>query len=161
MIVAVDHDETLARVDQQAQQILVARRVRRGEHQPVDLALAQRFELFALFERILARAAQEQRVAARRDDRLEAGDDLHEEGMHQIRDDDAERVRAAQREASCDGVGAVSELLDFLEHTGARRGPDVGLIVEDLRDGGDGDAELGGDSLHREGHRTDPVGFIQ
>src|SRR5213082_955374 len=38
-----------------------------------------------------------------------------EKRVHQIGDDDAERVGAAEGEAAGDGVGAITELFDFLE----------------------------------------------
>ena len=82
-------------------------------------------------------------------DRLEPGDDLDEERVHQIGDDDAERVGAAEREAARDGVGLVAELGDLGEHARARGMADVAAIVEDLGDGRDGHAELAGDPLHR------------
>ena len=45
---------------------------------------------------ILARAAEQQPVAAHAGDRLDARDDLDEERVHQIGNDDAEGVGAAK-----------------------------------------------------------------
>ncbi len=103
----------------------------------------------ALLARILARAAQQQTVAAHARHRLDAGNDLHEERMHQIRDDDAERVGAAQREAAGDRIALIAELLDLREHAGAGGLADVAAVVQHLRDGRDRHAELAGDALHR------------
>ena len=56
---------------------------------------------------------------------------------------------AAKGEASGDGVGLVAKLGDLGEDPGAGGVADILAIVEDLRDGRDGHAELGGDPLHR------------
>ena len=111
----------------------------------------------ALLGRIFVRAAQQQAVAARAGDRLEAGDDLDEERVHQIGNDDAERVGAAEREAARDGVGLVAELGDLGEDAGAGRVADVVAVVEHLRDGRDRHAELAGDPLHRGRRGIAPV----
>ena len=81
----------------------------------VDLPAAQHLELRPLLARILAGAAQQQPVAARAGDRLDARDDLDEERVHQIGNDDAERVGAAEAEAAGHGVALVAELLDLGE----------------------------------------------
>ena len=59
------------------------------------------------------------------------------------------RMAAAQREAAGDGVALVAELFDLGEDAVARGLADVAVIVQDLRDGHDGDAELSGDPPHR------------
>ena len=149
VIVAVDHDERRALRGQLLQHVGVARGMRRREHDAVHLAAAQHLELRALLAGILAGAAQQQAVAAHAGDRLDAGDDLDEEGVHQIRDDDAEGVGAAEAQAAGDGVALVAELLDFREDAGAGGLADVVVVVEHLGDGRDRDAELAGDPLHR------------
>ena len=157
VIVAVDHHDALAGRDHFPEQVRVARGVRRRQHQAVDLPLLQNLQLLALLVRVLAGAAQQQGVAALREDRFDGGDDLDEERMHQIGDDDAEGLRPAKGQAARDRVGAVAQLLHFLQDTRARDRPDVGLIVQDFGDGGDRDPELQGDPLHRKGHRGQPL----
>ena len=130
------------------QDVGVARAVRRGEDDAVDLTAAEHGELGPLLVRILAGAAEQQAVAAHARHRLDAGDDFHEEGVHQVGDDDAEGVGAAQAEAAGDGVALVAELVHLGEHAGARGLADVVVVVEHLRDRGDRDAELAGDALH-------------
>ncbi len=149
VIVAIDHHQADAERLEPLQQVRVAGGIDRREDDAVDLALAQHVDLGALLDGILVRAAQQQSVAARAGDRLEAGDDLDEERVHQVRDDDAERVGAAQGEAARDGVGLVAELGDLGEDAGAGGVADVVAVVEDLGDGRDGHAELAGDPLHR------------
>ena len=68
--------------------------------------------------------------------------------MHQVGDDDAEGVGAAEGEAAGDGVGLIAELGDFGEHASARRLADVLAIVQHLRDGRDRHPELAGDAFH-------------
>ena len=131
------------------QQIGIARRVDGGEDDPVDLALPQHVDFGAFLGRIFVRAAEQQAVAARAGDRLESGHDLDEERVHQIGNDDAERVRAPQREAARDGVGLVAKFGNLGEDPGAGRVADVLAIVEDLGDGRDRHAEFSGDPLHR------------
>ena len=123
MIVAIDHHEAGAVLGQLLQQVGVAGAVRRREHDAVDLPAAQHLELRSLFARILAGAAQEQPVAAHAGDRLDARDDLDEERVHQIGNDDAEGVGAAQGEAAGDGIALVAELFDLGEDArfGSRR----------------------------------------
>ena len=82
------------------------------------------------------------------------GDDLDEERVHQIRDDHAERVGPPQREAAGDGVGPVAKLLDLGEHPLSRGVADIGMVVEDLGNRGDGHAEFGGDPFHRGGRHA-------
>ena len=86
MIIAIDHDNRRPKPGQLPQQVVVGRPVRRREHDAVDLAAAQHFELGAFLGRILTRAAQEQAVAAHTRDRFDAGNDLDEERVHQIGD---------------------------------------------------------------------------
>ncbi len=121
---------------------------RRGDDDAVDLTAAEHRELGPLLVRILAGAAEQQAVAAHAGHRLDAGDDLDEEGVHQIGDHDAERVGAAQAEAAGDGVALVAELLHLGEHPRAGGVADVVVVVEHLRDRGDRHPELHGDALH-------------
>ena len=153
VIVAVDHHDLDAEAGQVAEQVRIAGGVRRRQHDPVDLPLAQHVELRALLLRVLVRAAEQQAVAARADGGLETGDDFHEEGGHQVGDDDAECVGAPERETAGDRVGLVAELGDLGEHPRARGVADVLAVVEDLGDGRDGHAELSGDPFHRGGGR--------
>ena len=149
MIVAVDHHEADPKRRQALQQVGVAGGVDGGEDDAVDLPLAEHLDLGALLGGVLVGAAEQQPVAARARDRLEAGDDLDEERVHQVGNDDAEGVGAAKREAAGDGVHLVAELGHLRQHAGARRVADVVAIVEDLGDGGDRHAELAGDPFHR------------
>jgi hypothetical protein len=97
---------------------------------------------------ILAGAAEQHAVAADAGHRLDAGDDLNEEGVHEIGNHDPERVRPAQAEAARHGVALVAELLHLGEHTRAGGVADVVVVVEHLRDRGNRDPELHGDALH-------------
>ena len=92
------------------------------------------------------RSGVKARLAA---DRLDAGNDLDEERMHQVGDDDADGVTAAKRETARDGVALIAKLFDFGEDTASRGLADVAMVVEDLGDGHDRDAELAGDAAHR------------
>ena len=70
---------------------------------------------------------------------------------------DAQRVGASQRKASCDGVRPVSKLFDFCEYARARRGPDVGLLIQNFGYRRNGNAQFRGDPLHRgRMHLLDP-----
>ena len=153
VVVTIDHDDADALRGEALQEIGVAGGVRRGQDDAVHLALTQQLEFIALLARILVRAAQQQTVAARARDRFEAGDDLDEEGVHQIGDDDAERVRAAEGKAAGDGVGLIAEFGDFGEYAGAGGVADVLAVVQDLRDGGDRHPQLAGDPFHGGGRR--------
>jgi hypothetical protein len=148
VIVAIDHDHRGAVLNQVLQDVGVARSGRRGDDDAVDLAAAEHRELGPLLVRILAGAAEQQAVAANARHRLDAGDDFHEEGVHQVGDHDAEGVGAAQAEASGNGVSLVAELVHLGEHPRAGRRADVVVVVEHFRDGGDRDPELAGDALH-------------
>ena len=149
MVVAIDHHHRGTEAGELSQQILVLGAVRGGEHDAVDLAAAQHLELGALFGGVLARAAQQQAVAADAGNRLDAGDDLDEKRVHQIGNDDADRVAAAEGQAARDGVALVADLLDLGEHAIARGVTDIPVIVQDLGDGHDGNAELAGNPPHR------------
>jgi hypothetical protein len=148
VIVPIDHHEGGPLLGQLLQQAGDPRAVRRREDDAVDLAAAQHLELRLLFLRVLAGAAQQQSISARAGHRLDAGDDLDEERVHQVGDDDAEGVGAAKAEAAGNRVTLVAEFFDLGEDAGAGGLADVGAIVEHLGDGGDGDTELAGDPLH-------------
>ena len=122
-----------------------------AEDDAVHLALPKHFDFLALLARILVRAAEQEAVAAVARDRLDTRDDLDEERVHQVRNDDAERAGAAEREAAGDGVGLVAELGDLGEHARAGGIADVAAVVQDFGDRGDRDAQLVGDALHRGG----------
>ena len=66
----------------------------------------------------------------------------------EIGDDHPERVGATQREAAGDRVGTVAEL-DFGEHALASGVADIGVMIENLGDRGDGHAQFSGDPFHR------------
>jgi hypothetical protein len=117
MIVAIDHHERGALLGQLLQHVGVARRARRRQHDAVHLTPAQHLELRALLARIFTRAAEQQAEASHAGDRLDAGDDLHEEGVHQIGNDDAERVGAAEAQAARHGVALIAELFDLRQHS--------------------------------------------
>jgi hypothetical protein len=68
--------------------------------------------------------------------------------VHQVGDDDAEGVGAAEREASGDGVGLITEFGDLREDAGAGGMADVRAVVEHLGHRGDRDPELPGDAFH-------------
>ena len=148
VIVAIDHHQRGPERGHRHEGVAVPGRRSRGDHNPVHLPRAEQIQLAPLLARVLAGAAQQQPVAACADDRVDPGDDLHEERVHQVRDDDAERVRAPQREAAGDRVGPVAELLDARHHPRAGRVADVGLAVDDLGDGRDRHAQIGGDPFH-------------
>ena len=120
MIVAVDHHDGGAESSQLPQQVLIRGTVHRREDDAVDLAAAQHLEFCPLFRRVLARAAQQQSIAARACDRLDARDDLDEKRVHQIGDDDADGMAAAKCQAAGDGVSLIPELFDLGEHAAAR-----------------------------------------
>ena len=149
MVVAVDHHHGRAEAGQLPQQVLVGRTVHGREHDAVNLSAAQHLELGALLGRILARAAQQQPVAADARHRLDARDDLDEERMHQIGDDDANGVAAAEGQTARDGVSLIAELFDLREDAIARGLADIAVVVQDFGNRHDGYAELAGDSPHR------------
>jgi hypothetical protein len=152
VIVAVEHDERRAVRDELTQDVGVPGGAGRGNDDPVDLPLPEHREFGALLAHVLAGGAKQHAEAAGREHRLHAGNDLDEKRVHQVRDDDADRGRAAEREAAGDRVGAIAELLDLGEHARARLGADVVVVVDHLRDGRDGHAQLAGNPLHRRGH---------
>ena len=110
--------------------------------------------------RVLARAAQQQSVAAHARNRLDARDDLDEERVHQIGNDDADGVAAAKGQAAGDGVALIAELFDLGEHAAARGLADVPVIVQDFGDRHDGDAELAGNPSHRGSWPWAVFGFL-
>ena len=149
VIVAVDHDERRAARRQLLQQSVLPEpcaeaRTMPSTWRPRSISSSARSLPGSSLE--LHSSRPKPRDAG---DRLDAGDDLDEERVHQIGDDDAERVGAAEAEAAGDGVALVAELFDLGEDAGAGRLADVGVVVQHLRDGRDRDAELAGDPLHR------------
>jgi hypothetical protein len=71
--------------------------------------------------------------------------------VHQIGNDDAERMRATKCQRARDRIRPVAQFLDLRQHPRARRRADVVVVVEHLRDGRDGHAKLAGDPFHRGG----------
>ena len=153
MVVAIDQHQPLAGGDHPRQERIAVLRVDRRQDDAIDLAIEQHLQLRTLARRILADVAQQQPVAERMDVLLDRRHDLDEEGVHQVGDDDAERVGTAQRQAARDGVGTVAELLDLGEHALAHLVPDVAAIVEHLRDSRHRHSESGGDVSHGDSHR--------
>ena len=100
MIVAIDQHESLAGGDDPRQERVAVLRIHGREDDAVDLTVQQHLQLRTLARRIFADVAQQQPIAERMDVLLDRCHDLDEEGVHQVGDDDAERVGAAQAGAS-------------------------------------------------------------
>jgi hypothetical protein len=92
-----------------------------------------------LLARVEARGGEECLEAAAPGFVVERCGDLREEGIEEVRDDDADDAGAAAREVAGEEVGSVAELRDDLQDAGARFRPDVGLAVEDAGDCAEGD----------------------
>ena len=115
MVVAIDHHEADAEGVSCCSRSVLPDAVRRPSTMPSTCRWRSISSSWRSLAGILVRAAEEQAVAARARHRFEAGDDLDEERVHQIGDDDAEGVRAAEGQAARDRVGLVAELGDFGE----------------------------------------------
>ncbi len=153
VVVAIDQHQALTRGDHPRQQCIAMLGIDRRQDDAIHLAIEQHLELWALARRILADVAEQQPVPERMNVLLDRRHDLDEKGMHQVRNDDAERVRPAQREAARDGVGTVTQLFDLREHALTHLVADIAAIVEHLRDSGHRHSKSGGDMSHGDGHR--------
>jgi hypothetical protein len=149
VIVAVDHHEARAEARELLQDVGVARGVRGREHDAIHLPAAQELQLRALFARVFTGAAQQEPEPPDAGDRLDARDDFHEKRVHQIGNDDAEGVGAAEGEAAGNRVALIPELLHLREDAGAGGFTDVVVVVQHLRDGRNRHAQLAGNPLHR------------
>src|SRR4051794_2277457 len=120
----------------------------RRQQQPVDAPFEQRLHHPQLLLGILARVAEQQRVAGAACLGLDGGDEVGEVGVRQTADDEAERLRARPRQRAGDRVRRVARAIDGLHHAlrgGCARRP---RPVEDVRDRRDRHAGQAGDVLH-------------
>ena len=119
VIVPVHHHQRHAALHHRRQVILVVRGAR-ATTRPSHAPLGQRLQLGSFLLGILARRAQQQPVALRRDHGVHCREDPDEERVHEIRNDDADGGRAAEREAPRDGVWTVAVIGDVGKRTRAR-----------------------------------------
>ena len=82
---------------------------------------------------------------------LEALDEFGEEGVGDVRDEEAEEARAAGDEGAGLGVGVVVEIAYGLADAGGHGGVDGGDVVDGAGGGGDGDV---GGAGRRRGYRS-------
>ena len=114
-------DEAVEQHDRHALGLEVRQRVlqradgRREQH-PVDLALGQRAHDPQLVLGVLARVAQQQRVAGAPRGGLDRGHDVGEVGVREPADRQPERLRPAAGQRAGDRVRAVARALDRGQH---------------------------------------------
>ena len=130
VVVAIDHHKCRAHSGQLPEEVLVRRSMYRREHDAVDLAAAQHLKLGALFTGVLPGAAQEQPISAHAGNRLDTRDDLYEERVHQVWNDDPDRVAAPERQTARNGVALISELFDLRENAAPSRRADVPCLFK-------------------------------
>ena len=119
-------DEAVEQHDRHALALQVGQRVlaradRRREQQPVDLALGERADDPQLVLGVLARVAEQQRVAGAAGGGLDRGDDVREVRVREPADRQPERLGAAAGERAGDRVRPVAGALDRRQHGAARR----------------------------------------
>ena len=115
------------------------------QEQAVDLLGEQDVEVARLLRGIAVGVADDGAVAALEHVVLEAAGEVAEEGIGDVGDDDAGRVRAAATHAAGKGIGSVTQLVDGGLYPLGSGGVDVARAVDHVRDGRGRDSGALGD----------------
>ena len=112
-----------------------------GHHRnTADVVLHHSLGGFSCSARIIIRIAEDGVVAKLAGAHFETLDDFREEGILDVRHDDAERPAVARSQVSRMHVGKISETLDGREYQQVRAPAHLAGLVQDIGHSGSGDA---------------------